>query len=411
MPDFRHLRAQRATIGLRGMARIAVRNRLGRPVRAYDVCRPFVGEARGLEIGGPSAVFARNGILPLYPHLARLDNCDFAGETIWHGDTADGSPFTFDPEREPGMRYVRDATALEGIEDASYDLVLSSHTLEHVANPLRALAEWKRVLRDGGHLVLVLPHLENTFDHLRPVTTLRHLEDDAERSTSEDDDTHVREFIELCDLSRVPERLSREEFAQRTLDYVDNRTVHHHVFDTELVVHMLDRAGFQLVAVDTALPFHIVTVATVDGYVTDNGPFFSADADWRRRSVFRRDRVSRLASAPAPARRQWPAARRRRASNSGRRPRAGRRPARPAAAPAGLTSSRRASSGQSPGENSAAPEPCSTSGIAPDELATMGAPAAMASASTRPNCSSQVGIGRLASTTHDADANTEGISS
>jgi SAM-dependent methyltransferase len=294
MTDLRHIRIQRATIGLRGMARIALRHRLGRHLQVLATCRPLLEEARGLEIGGPSAIFARDGILPLYPLLGRLDNCDFAGETIWHGDAADGSPFTYDAGREPGTRLVRDATALEGIGDASYDLVLSSHTLEHVANPLRALAEWKRVIRDGGHLVLVLPHLENTFDHLRPVTTLQHLEDDLVRSTPEDDDTHLREFIELCDLARVPERLSRQAFEQRTRDHVENRTIHHHVFDTDLVVRLLDRAGFHLVAVETALPFHIVAVAAVRGPAPDNGSFLSATAGWRQRSVFRRDRASLL---------------------------------------------------------------------------------------------------------------------
>jgi len=282
---------QRATVGLRGMAKIAVGNRLGRRLRTYDVCRPLVEEARGLEIGGPSAIFARGGILPLYPHLARLDNCDFAGKTIWHGDAADGTPFPYDVDREPGTRLVREATALEGIGNASYDLLLSSHTVEHIANPLRALAEWKRVIREGGHLVLVLPHLENTFDHLRPVTTLRHLEDDLAGSTPEDDDTHLLEFIELCDLDRVPERLSRQAFEQRTRELVANRTIHHHVFDTELVVRLLDRAGLQLVAIETALPFHIVAVASVCAPTPDNHSFLSATAEWRYGSVFRRDGV------------------------------------------------------------------------------------------------------------------------
>ncbi len=295
MPDFRHLRQQQATIGLLGMAKIALGHRLGRRLRSYDVCRPLIEEAQGIEIGGPSAIFARSGILPLYPHLAHLDNCDFAGETIWHGDAADGSPFVYDAGREPGTRLVRDATALKGIEDASYDVVLSSHTLEHVADPLRALAEWIRVLREGGHLVLVLPHLENTFDHRRPVTTLQHIEDDLVRSTPDDDDTHLREFVELCDLTRVPERLSRQEFEERTRNHVENRTLHHHVFDTDLVVRLLNRAGFHVVHIETALPFHIVAVAAVHDTEPDNGAFLSDTADWRRRSVFRRDRVSRLA--------------------------------------------------------------------------------------------------------------------
>ena len=288
----RQLRIQLATIGLSGMARLAWRHRTRSRLLAYEICRPLVERRRGLEIGGPSAIFGRDGALPLYPLLDRLDNCDFAQETVWHGDAPEGARFTYDEHRSPGWRFIRDATSLAGIEDASYDVVLASHTLEHIANPLRALAEWKRVGREG-HLVLVLPHLENTFDHRRPVTTLEHIEGDFASSTPEDDPTHVGEFIELCDLGRVPDRLTREEFEQRTLDHMANRTVHHHVFDTELAVRLLDRAGYQLVWVETALPFHIVLVARASRADPANGDFLGPAAAWRAASVFRRDRRQR----------------------------------------------------------------------------------------------------------------------
>jgi SAM-dependent methyltransferase len=285
----RRLRLQWTTLGLGGMARVAWRNRFGRPLRAYDVSRPLVERRRGLEIGGPSAIFSRDGALPLYPLLEQLDDCDFAGDTIWHGEAAEGSPFHYDDRRPPGRRFVREATALDGIADGSYDVVLSSHTLEHVANPLQALSEWRRVVATGGQLVLVVPHLENTFDHRRRVTTLAHIEDDFARGTGEDDTTHIDEFVALCDLSRVPDALSRQEFEERTRDQT-KRTVHHHVFDTELVVRLLDRAGYELLWVETALPFHIVAVARSGAGEPDNEPFLGRSADWRRRSVFRRDR-------------------------------------------------------------------------------------------------------------------------
>ena len=41
--------------------------------------------------------------------------------------------------------------------DASYDVLLACHVLEHLPRPLVALANWLRVLRHGGLLVLVLP--------------------------------------------------------------------------------------------------------------------------------------------------------------------------------------------------------------------------------------------------------------
>jgi SAM-dependent methyltransferase len=41
--------------------------------------------------------------------------------------------------------------------DASFDLVVHSDTLEHVPDPVRALAECRRVLRDGGACVFTVP--------------------------------------------------------------------------------------------------------------------------------------------------------------------------------------------------------------------------------------------------------------
>jgi SAM-dependent methyltransferase len=290
MPFARQLRVQLATIGPAGMARLAWRNRLHRRLRAYELCRPLVEERRGLEIGGPSAIFDRDGVLPLYPLFGRLDNCDFAGDTIWHGPTTEASPFHYDRERPPGRRFIRDATSLGEFDVPPYDVVLSSHTLEHIANPLLALSEWKRILGGHGHLVLVVPHHENTFDHRRPVTTLDHIEADRARATAEDDPTHIHEFVELCDLSRVPEPLTRRALELRTREQLTNRSVHHHVFDTELVVRLLDRAGYRLLWVETALPFHIVVVARACPHVPDNGSFLGQSASWRRTSVFRRDR-------------------------------------------------------------------------------------------------------------------------
>ncbi|HWN23405.1 MAG TPA: methyltransferase domain-containing protein [Gaiellaceae bacterium] len=290
MPALRDVRIQLTTVGLRGMAQLLLQHRLGRRLRSYELCRPVVERARGLEIGGPSAIFSRSGPLPLYPLLESLDNADFAGDTIWHGEAAEGAPFRYDPERPPGRRLIRDATNLAGIADGSYDVLLSSHTLEHLANPLGALAEWKRVVGPAGHLILVVPHSENTFDHRRPVTTLAHLEADLAHSTAEDDDTHLQEFMELCDLRRVPERLSRVAFETRTRQQLENRTVHHHVFDTELVGRLLDRAGFRMLGLEPTLPFHIVAVARAARAEVDNDAFLSAEAGWRRTSVFQRDR-------------------------------------------------------------------------------------------------------------------------
>ncbi len=53
-----------------------------------------------------------------------------------------------------------DAHELSGLADASFDFVYSSHLLEHVRYPARAVRTWWRVLRPGGHLILYVPDRE-----------------------------------------------------------------------------------------------------------------------------------------------------------------------------------------------------------------------------------------------------------
>jgi len=56
----------------------------------------------------------------------------------------------------PDAPLTMDATAL-ALPDASVDLVICSHVLEHVEDDRRALGEFARVLRPGGHAIIVVP--------------------------------------------------------------------------------------------------------------------------------------------------------------------------------------------------------------------------------------------------------------
>ena len=50
-----------------------------------------------------------------------------------------------------------DAMLMDGIADESYDFVHSSHCLEHLVDPVRALGNWIRICRKGGHLIVTIP--------------------------------------------------------------------------------------------------------------------------------------------------------------------------------------------------------------------------------------------------------------
>jgi SAM-dependent methyltransferase len=49
-----------------------------------------------------------------------------------------------------------DACALP-FSDATFDFVLTSHLIEHLARPRAALDEWLRVVRPGGHVISIIP--------------------------------------------------------------------------------------------------------------------------------------------------------------------------------------------------------------------------------------------------------------
>jgi SAM-dependent methyltransferase len=51
-----------------------------------------------------------------------------------------------------------DASSLDGLADESFNFVYSSHTLEHMPDPVVALKNWWRVLKPGGYLILYVPH-------------------------------------------------------------------------------------------------------------------------------------------------------------------------------------------------------------------------------------------------------------
>src|ERR1700744_419573 len=229
--------------------------------RTLRAVRPFVAEKSGLEIGGPSKVF-EEGILtlPIYPLIGRLDNCDFSRDTTWasHEDS-----YIFSPGKPPGKSIFRDASNLSSIADHTYDFILSSHNLEHFANPVKALQEWKRVTRPGGALVVILPDYSKTFDHRRTPTSVDHLFEDFKQETQEDDLTHLPEILDKHDLSLDPGASSQEAFHRRSLDNFNNRCLHHHVFDGANSRELLTRCGLEVLVVDFAPPFHILLLARI----------------------------------------------------------------------------------------------------------------------------------------------------
>ncbi len=212
------------------------------------IYREHLQGKRALEIGGPSDNLGFAGKLPIYSCLSSIDNCNFADETLWKSEA---------------VRYAN-TFKFEGgdlkVASGSYDCIIASHCLEHMANPIRTLVEWKRVLGKDGMLLMILPHRDFTFDWRRPITTVEHMKKDYEMGTPESDLTHLDEILELHDLSRDPGAGTAEQFRERSLQNAKFRALHHHVFVPETAIELLKEVGFSIIRQDSG-QLDIVTLA------------------------------------------------------------------------------------------------------------------------------------------------------
>ena len=221
-----------------------IRRAFRAPLPDHPAYQALLQGKDGIEIGGPTKLFRRD--LPLYKVARTLDGVNFSATTVWEGTLTEGMTFRY-MKRRVGRQFICDATDLSRFGSDSYDFLLSSNNLEHVANPLKAMSEWLRIVRPGGYLLLVLPRKESNFDHRREITPFRHLLEDFENRITEHDLTHLDEILELHDYAMTPDIGDRDSFERRARDNFANRCLHHHVFDMALMEQMFEHFGLRTV--------------------------------------------------------------------------------------------------------------------------------------------------------------------
>jgi SAM-dependent methyltransferase len=208
---------------------------------------------KGIEIGGPSSIFSRE--LPIYNAIGALDGCNFSNQTVWEGNIVEGRNYNYYKDKK-GHQYICEATNLDSVPDEDYDFLIASHCLEHCANPLKTVKEWLRVVKKGGVMLLVLPDRRWTFDHNRPVTTIEHLRTDFENDIDETDLTHLKEILELHDLTLDLAAGTIDQFKSRSLDNFKNRCLHHHVFDFKLLQDIYAYYNVKVIKTEAQEPYH-----------------------------------------------------------------------------------------------------------------------------------------------------------
>lgn len=210
---------------------------------------------KGLEVGGPSWLYKTK--IPIYRYIRELDNVNWSSVTANNPIMEDGlGNYNWYLLRR-GRNVIAEADEIP-VEDSKYDFVISAQVLEHLANPIKTLLEWNRITCDGGYLICEVPRKDKTFDYKRPITQFDHLLEDFENNIGHDDLTHVDEVVELKDDFREPSYSTKEELRQICLDNLNNRLMHHHVFDLEVLSAIIVKAGYQIVHAATIDSGHIV---------------------------------------------------------------------------------------------------------------------------------------------------------
>jgi hypothetical protein len=128
---------------------------------------------------------------------------------------------------------IDDAETLATVADGQFDFLVAAHVIEHMRNPIGALVNWLRVVRDGGLVYLIVPDKRRTFDRLRVRTTLEHMVLDYEQPSRERDFEHFLDYAVFVHHAMTDQAIG-EASRLRDIDY----SIHFHVFLPQDVVRL-----------------------------------------------------------------------------------------------------------------------------------------------------------------------------
>ena len=133
-----------------------------------------------------------------------------------------------------------DKDGLSLFEDGRFDFVVLNHVIEHVANPIRVIAELFRVTRDGGFVVVSAPDKNyNPFDQNRPLTPYAHLLEEYITGVVEVTDVHYVELMQAV----TPEALSlNSDEITNIIKRLRSRHEHAHAWDSPTFADFLTRS-------------------------------------------------------------------------------------------------------------------------------------------------------------------------
>jgi len=194
-----------------------------------EVFKKYFIKHNVLEIGGPSkwleSFYSLTGKITYLNHRASMEA---------HHHTQIGNNIRFGDATNPN-----DLNAFKNIK---FDLLILSHTFEHIANPIKALFLWKKLLSNNGVIINIVPDKNHCWDKERPYTDMNHLIKDYEKNITENDMTHVDEASCMI--------VSRPNYYNDVGEDNENRVIHHHVYSKETLTQVHEMVGFKTLECD-----------------------------------------------------------------------------------------------------------------------------------------------------------------
>lgn len=118
-----------------------------------------------------------------FPNKNKIDILDygaatgeFVNEALKCGHKTEGIELSVEARADAKKLYNIDLSSmsLDGLEDNSFDVIHMNHVFEHLGDPNKALAECKRVLIDGGLLIIEIPQqFYNDLDRLKKLLGMK----------------------------------------------------------------------------------------------------------------------------------------------------------------------------------------------------------------------------------------------
>lgn len=141
---------------------------------------------------------------------------------------------------------IANGETLESIEDRSQDFIVANHFLEHCQNPLLAIENMFRVLKQSGILYIALPDKRYSFDIARPITPYEHLVQDYIQGGEISRNEHLEEWVKLVNHVTDEHEIRRQIEDLIRTDY----SIHFHVWTQsemiELILHLKKQFEFEV---------------------------------------------------------------------------------------------------------------------------------------------------------------------